>query len=384
MKRMTLFCQHILASNVDYQILLVSGSPHINSVELPLRMDYIKLPCLTRGLTGKITAKRLRPMTSEIINMRTDMIATAVKNFVPDLLIIDKKPRGVANELDATLHYLKHTNKTCRVVLLLRDILDTPKRTIESWRSEENYIIIEEHFDKIFVAGERDIFDVADEYEFPVSLSNKTEYCGYLRNIEQPRPKAEIIQSLHFDTNLPVVLVTVGGGEDGFHILDRYMDTRDYSADEWQSVLVCGPELPRDQYEILQRRASKIRSVRLLRYVDDMVSLINASDMVVSMAGYNTVSKLISLNKVAVVIPRTEPSREQWLRAKLLAERGFLCMLSPDCSANNLYAAVQQQLTEPKARSSIDFFGEQDPSVRISRMLQSLFADTRRPYTCVA
>lgn len=384
LKRMLLLCQHMLAANEKVSILLVSGNANIHRFELPQRLDYIKIPCLTRSSTGQVGAKFLNSMSSEVVSMRSGMIAVAARTFKPDLFIVDKKPRGAANELDATFHYLRRENTRCRRILLLRDILDTPRETIAIWHQNGYYEDAEEHFDRIYVAGERHIFDVAEAYQFPDALCARTEYCGYLQIIEQPRSRSEVLQSLQLDERLPLVLVTVGGGEDGFHILDRYLDALARSSANLQSLLVCGPELPIQEFQYLKRRASSHSFVKVLRFSDDMVSLANAADLVVSMAGYNTICKLMTFAKPAVVIPRVEPSQEQWLRANLLAKRGYLSMLPPDCSPEGILAAVNQQLTKVRAHRQIDFYSQQTSSVRIDCMVRALFQDSRRPLRCHA
>ena len=383
LSRMLLLCRHIVAANADVRILFIGGSLNISRFEMPQHLDYIKLPSLTRGQTGQISAKHLHPMTSEVLRMRRYMIAIAARAFMPDLLIVDKKPRGAANELDATLHHLR-SNKRCRRVLLLRDILDTPKNTVASWRQNGYYKDVEENFDRIFIAGERHIFDVADAYAFPDTLRDRTEYLGYLHITEKPLPRFEVLRSLDLDEHLPLIVVTVGGGEDGFHILDRYLDVVNSGTKDLQSVLVCGPELPLNEFEHLKHRARGNPQIKLLRFTDDMVSLISAADVVVSMAGYNTICKILSFAKPAVVVPRVHPSREQWLRAKLLAKRGYLTVLPPDFSADHLLMAVRNQLLDLSLITvrSANFFDDICSSKRINHMLGSLFQEKTSAYAC--
>jgi len=48
-RRMLAICEHLVETDVDLSILLVTGSPVIHNLRLPARLDYIKLPCLTRS-----------------------------------------------------------------------------------------------------------------------------------------------------------------------------------------------------------------------------------------------------------------------------------------------------------------------------------------------
>src|SRR5437016_1239796 len=105
--RMLVICRHLLKSIPDLSILLVTGSPIIQSLRLPPGLDYIKLPCLTRTDYEAYSVKYLGTEIGETIQLRSDLILSAAVNYKPDLLLVDKKPTGVKHELVATLDYLK-------------------------------------------------------------------------------------------------------------------------------------------------------------------------------------------------------------------------------------------------------------------------------------
>ena len=50
------------------------------------------------------------------------------------------------------------------------------------------------------------------------------------------------------------------------------------------------------------------------------------------MGGYNTFCEVLSLDKRALIVPRTEPRLEQFIRASRAAELGLISMLSDDGS----------------------------------------------------
>ena len=50
---------------------------------------------------------------------------------------------------------------------------------------------------------------------------------------------------------------------------------------------------------------------------------------VVAMGGYNTFCEILSFDKPGLIIPRTEPRREQFIRAKRAEELGLVKMLDP-------------------------------------------------------
>ncbi|NJM61660.1 MAG: glycosyltransferase, partial [Oscillatoriales cyanobacterium RU_3_3] len=106
-RRMLTICEHLLSSISDLSILVVSGSPMLQSFRLPPRLDYIKIPCLNRGKTGEIAVKYLQTEIGETVKLRSDLILMAAMNFKPDAILVDKKPYGIKNELVTTLKFLK-------------------------------------------------------------------------------------------------------------------------------------------------------------------------------------------------------------------------------------------------------------------------------------
>jgi predicted glycosyltransferase len=51
---------------------------------------------------------------------------------------------------------------------------------------------------------------------------------------------------------------------------------------------------------------------------------------VVAMGGYNTFCEILSLDKRALILPRTAPRAEQHIRARRATELGLVSMLLPD------------------------------------------------------
>src|SRR5262249_2714114 len=155
-------------------------SPVIHSLRLPVLLDYIKLPCLTRTGRGEYQTKYLSDNLGDAIRLRSDLIRTTAANFKPDLLMVDKKPFGVKGELADTLRYL-HAESRARTILILRDVLDSPEAIRSNWARNGHYEAIEQFYDSVLVLGERKIFDPVEEYCFPPSVAGKVEFCGYVR-----------------------------------------------------------------------------------------------------------------------------------------------------------------------------------------------------------
>jgi predicted glycosyltransferase len=71
-----------------------------------------------------------------------------------------------------------------------------------------------------------------------------------------------------------------------------------------------------------------------------------AADLIVAMAGYNTTIEILRSGKPAVLVPRSGPSAEQRTRARLFADRGWIEMIDPgELTPDRLAFQVIENLT---------------------------------------
>jgi predicted glycosyltransferase len=331
-RRMLCICQSLLSSFPNASILVVSGSPALHNLEIPEGLDYIKLPCMGRDVAGEMMVKYLDTEVEEMVRLRSHLIRATIANFKPDLLIVDKKPDGLNGELRETIDYIKaHLPKT-RLVLLLRDILDAPEVTTEQWQQRGYYRLIEAWYDQIWVVGTPEVFDVRREYQMPIGVASKVAFCGYIRREKGRVPRALLRQELEVQPDESLVLVTPGGGGDGYSLINTYLQSisRLPQPRKLRSLIISGPEMPRSQRETLAKMANSLPNVQLMDFTHDPVSYLDAADLVVSMGGYNTTIEILSLRKRAIVVPRVEPVQEQWIRAERMAKLGLFHVIHPD------------------------------------------------------
>jgi predicted glycosyltransferase len=278
-------------------------------------------------------------------------------------LLVDKKPQGLRNELKETLHYLSRHSPETKRVLLLRDILDTPTATIQQWQTNNYYRLTQQHYHQIWVVGTPEIFNLPDEYNFPLPLRRKVRFCGYLGRGYGRTPPTILRQQLGVHPNEPLVVVTPGGGGDGYHLIQTYLESvgQQTAASKPipKTVIISGPEMPIEQRQQLQTQVNIYPNIQLLEFSNDLISYLNAADAIVAMAGYNTTCEILSLRKSAVVVPRTRPVEEQWMRAKRFADNGLLYAIHPQrLTPQQLFRTLNQALTTtPPAISSFRLDG---------------------------
>lgn len=331
-RRMLEISRHLVDSDPAVSVLLITGSPMVHAFRIPPRIDYVKLPCLARDLQGGYGSRALDLDLPSAVRLRANLIRSTILDFEPQLILVDKKPFGVEEELAGALAALPAGMRRPKLVLLLRDILDSPEATMRVWRRKHYFEAIDRHYDDVLVVGSPAVFDLRREYDFPPCAACKVHFCGYIGRQPSRRRREDVRAQLGAAAGAPMVLVTAGGGEDGDAMIAAYVEGLAAlpPARRPRSHIVFGPEMAADRRARIGRLAATLDGVSTEEFSDDMMSLMDAADVVVSMGGYNTVCELLTLHKRAVVVPRVRPVQEQCIRAERLAALGLLRCVHPD------------------------------------------------------
>ena len=374
-RRMIAICEHLRAQMPGMSVLVLTGSPMLHRFRLIDGIDYVKLPCLRRDVEGSLGVKYLNVNLDSIVQLRRELIHSTVTNFKPDILLVDKKPGGVAGELEQSLKMLKARQPGTRVVLLLRDILDEAASTIDQWKRQRSYELVHEYYHRILVAGLAELYDVCEEYQFPAALRAKVDFCGYVRREAGPEKREEIRKQLRVAESDRMILVTAGGGEDGYGLIRAYLEgaAAQRKGGRWKTVIVTGPELAQPDKQAIRRLGDGCPHVTVIEFTDRMMSYMKAADVVVAMAGYNTICEILSLRKRAVIVPRIEPVQEQRIRAERMAGLGLFRMIHPAVlTPHSLMEAVESEVDalrlSPYAPARLDL----DALPRISESIRAL------------
>ncbi|MEB3342877.1 glycosyltransferase [Okeania sp.] len=373
--RMLTICQYLLEEIPKLSILLVCSSPVVHCFRMPKGLDYIKLPCIARNELGELAVKYLEMEKEEMLKLRSDLIKVTAINFKPDIILVDKKPFGLQEELRDTLEQIKIYDYSSKVVLLLRDILDSPEKIIPEWKTKGYYEGIELFYDQVWVVGMQEIFDIIKEYKFPPTISGKVKHCGYIRRRAEGKNRQEIRQELNLNSEEQFVLVTPGGGADGYHLIDNYISGLNHLPKEYKirSLITFGPEMTQEKQQALYRKAKQYSHLKFIEFTDELTSYINAADAIVSMGGYNTICEILSLEKPAVIVPRVKPVKEQLIRAEFMDKLGLIKTIHPDLlNPKNLISAVVKQLSNADKNQSKLFNLDLDALPRIVDLIDKL------------
>jgi predicted glycosyltransferase len=361
------FVQDIPGSTV----LMLIGCPSPSVLPLPAGIDYIKIPSVIKVATEAWHMRSLRVDQKKGKALRASIIQKSADVLDPQILLVDHIPGGVWGELLPTLRMLKGRGTT--MVLGLRDILDSPEVTRAAWREKDFYQVTATYYDHVFIYGCRDVFDTASQYGLDGQVAEeKISYCGYVCSNEPHVGGEELRRDLHSGKE-PLVLITAGGGYDAYPLMQACLDAFQFLSKPlpFGALFITGPLMAREQRDSLRMRAAGL-DIPVLTSVENSLAYMNAADLVVTMAGYNSLCEVLHLKKKALVVPRAGPSAEHAMRARLFAGRGLIDVLDPrDVSPKSLAQRIIKDLERsdfPLANATIDTSGANNVACRLSAL----------------
>ncbi len=313
----------------DANILILTGSPIAGSLTFPKYVDYVRIPGMIKKANDEYFPLTIRIDPRQAMEIRQSIIMATVTTFLPDLFIVDKEAQGLKREVVPALEWINENLKTTKTILGLRDIMDDGDTVKKDWIEKGVYSTIEKLYSEVWVYGEKELYDPVTEYDIPEFINKKLYFTGYIpRKVPKNDEIEQIRLSLNIMTNENLVTVTTGGGGDGFLVLDSYLTMLEKMKVQnilppFQSVLVTGPFLSKDDKDLILGRACQLE-IHAFEFFSDMETLIAASDMVVCMGGYNTICEIISSNTLSLVIPRESPRKEQYIRAKVFSRENLV------------------------------------------------------------
>lgn len=313
----------------DLQALLVTGAKSAERLAAPFGVECVQLPAVVKVANGRYVAEDAVGSFEQVLARRSAVLADAVREFRPDLVLVDRYPRGMHDELALALQVHAEQRAGAPAVLGLRDILDAPAAIRDEWRANRYSDAIRELYTTVLCYGDPAVYDPIREYGLPSDVAERMRFTGYLADDLLAADPLQV-RRRHGVADRRLAVCTLGGGRDAARIAQSFLSAMDrLHGAGWSGVLITGPYMASSDVDRL-RRDKAARSVPVLRMVDDLPSYLAAADAAVCMGGYNTVCELMALAVPAVIVPRIQPRQEQRMRAERLSARGLVRWLEPD------------------------------------------------------
>ncbi|MEE8334769.1 MAG: glycosyltransferase [Alphaproteobacteria bacterium] len=362
-------CRTIAHALVEHHpgmsVLILSGSPIIGNFDFRSRVDYVRIPGVIKLRNGEYTSLSLKLDIGHTMAMRASIIRHTAEVFDPDFFLVDKEPLGLHGEVGDTLTMLK--NRGTPLVLGLRDVMDEPALLAPEWERKNVLPALRDLYDEIWIYGLPQICNPLEDIPLPPSVHRKTVYTGYLR---RTNGDGETTMQTEAPFDEPYLLVTPGGGGDGEAMVDWVLSA--YEADAAMPVpalVVFGPFMPPEIQAEFARRAARIGRIATMTFDAKIEPLIKNAAGLVAMGGYNTFCEILSFDKPAIIVPRTRPRMEQYIRARRADQLGLVKMMVDDGRRDaKTMATALRHLPQQSRPSSVVVPGLLDGLPNVNRL----------------
>ena len=375
LRRCRTIAHALVEENKDLTVLILSGSPIIGSFDFRARVDFVRVPGVIKLRDGEYTSLNLHIAIEEMLEMRASIIQHTADIFDPDLFIVDKEPLGLRGEVEPTLDLLRR--RGIPLVLGLRDVMDEPAQLEPEWSRKKVVPALKKYYDDIWVYGLPQICDPLAGIALPQSVRKRMTYTGYLKRSAQ----ASSPQLPELAAGGPYLLVTPGGGGDGEALIDWVLSAYEYDPKlPCRALMVLGPFMQPEHRAEFMGRAARIKRVSVITFDAHMESLIAHAQGVVAMGGYNTFCEILSFDKRALIVPRTQPRLEQYIRAARAQELGLVRMLIDNEARDpQVMATALRHLPQQNLPSEIVVPGLLDGLENVNRLTRQWLGRWRRP-----
>jgi predicted glycosyltransferase len=351
LRRCRAIAHSLVEADPALSILILSGSPIIGSFDFRARVDFVRVPGVIKLRNGEYVSLGLHIDIEETLAMRSSIIRHTADIFDPDLLIVDKEPLGLRGEVRDTLQLMQRRRAT--VVLGLRDVMDDPEALENEWERKNAVPALSEYYDEIWVYGLPQICDPLAGLTVPASVRRRMIYTGYL---QRTATDLAVTPDLQEFVENEFLLVTPGGGGDGEAMVDLVLSAYEHDADlPWPALVVFGPFMMPEQRAAFAARAARLPNVHVITFNAHLEALMARAAGVVAMGGYNTFCEILSFDKPALIMPRTAPRLEQFIRTERAAELGLVAMLSEQQGRDPrvMSAALRRLTSQPPPSNAV-------------------------------
>ena len=371
-------CRTIAHTLVEHykglRVLIVSGSPIIGSFDFKARVDFVRIPGVVKLRGGDYTALSSHTDLTQTLQMRSSIIEQTAKTFSPDLLIVDKEPLGLRGEVRSTIELLRAQGG--RTVLGLRDIMDDPVLLRQEWKNRGIPMDLDRLYDEIWVYGVPAMGDPLLGIDISPAARARMVYTGYLE-----RHLPELARNPVEVPDEPFLLVTPGGGGDGETLVDWVLRAcEEHARPDLHLLIALGPFMSQSRRFSFERRAAALDNVQTLTFHPNIELLIARAAGIVAMGGYNTFCEILSLDKRALLVPRSVPRMEQTLRARRAEDLGLIDMLQGDGDrSSKVMAHALQSLSHRPLPSTVGGLKLLSGATEVRNRVQALLTERDGP-----
>ncbi len=369
--RIAYYCQHVLgighfhrsleicrALAKNHQTTLIVGGPDVDTVDDTI--ELFRLP----GLQMNGEFQNLEPCSpgrtlEQVKRERAKSLFDFFRQVKPEVFITELYPFGrkaFRFELDPVLKAVKNGElSSCKCYSSVRDIL--VERLKDKEKFEERVVTtLNTLFDGVLIHSDQDVLLLDKTFSRMADVEIPTAYTGFVA-----RPGTNERNSLRDTLKLgdysKLIVASIGGGNVGGELLLKTVAAfTELCADErYHLQIFTGPYCDSGVIKELKRNLPVRTKIEI--FADNFPAWLQAADLSVSMAGYNTCMNIVQAGVPALVYPFSQ-NWEQMYRAKQLGKRAPITVLSKDdLAADILKVAIVENIEKPRKETTIDLNG---------------------------
>jgi predicted glycosyltransferase len=330
--KIIIYCQHVLGvghffrtleiakAMKSFDVILITGGGKVD-VTLPVHVRQIELPGLMMDenfshLYSIDPAKTLETVKYE----REKLLLDLIKNENPDLFLIELYPfgrRAFRFELNPVLDFIKDNLRKCKVVCSLRDIL--VEKENKAKYEQRVCSALNRWFDTVLVHSDPQLIQLDSTFSQLDKIKIPIVYTGFVTPVPEPEKVKKIRKKRVSGQDEYLITASAGGGNVGAPLLKAVVqafNTLSLKKNARLNVFT-GPYM--DDHDKKYLYSFSDSRIRVEEFADNFVSLLSASDLSISMAGYNTCMNIVAAKVPSLVWPFVQ-NREQRQRAQKIAQ----------------------------------------------------------------
>jgi predicted glycosyltransferase len=343
------------------------AGPGIEVLRLPgLQMDSEfnnMVPCQPGVSLAEVKTARQKQLVAHFQTNRPDV-------FITELYPFGRK--AFRFELDPLLEAIDDGSLApCTCYCSVRDILVEKKTGREKF--EQRVVqTINSSFDGILVHADPEIITLETTFSRLGDIRVPLHYTGFVTVEKSKAAKDDagirgIREQLGLAPADKLIVGSIGGGSVGSELLTAAIGAFTILQDSIPAhlQLFCGPYCDGAAYTTLQNRMRD--HMTIARFTDRFPAWLEAADLSISMAGYNTCMNLLQAGIPALVYPFKQNS-EQRLRAERLGRKAPMTIIDETDLTPHLFAKkIAQQLDRPRMTAEIKLNGATETVKQLER-----------------
>src|SRR2546422_3552385 len=135
----------------DCSILLLTDLPIIGRFKFPQNIDYVRLPGIADKSSEFSRADALNIGLESTLKLRAKIVKSVTKTFRPQLVIVERNPCQLPEEMRRALAFIRQELPETRIVWGLPDVVGEPEAVLRDWSRHGIFDLFERLCDELWI-----------------------------------------------------------------------------------------------------------------------------------------------------------------------------------------------------------------------------------------